>query len=102
MSGRDQSFEMLRKIDLFSSLDEESLQLLREKMKLVNFKKGDLICGEGEPGFQKPVPMAIPYRKWIGALKRLSSILKKGIWNITRLFYLPATTDPGSTEVQAG
>ncbi len=42
--------ELLAKVDIFSSLDEESLELIAQKMTLVHYKKGNIICKEGETG----------------------------------------------------
>jgi D-lactate dehydrogenase len=42
--------ELLAKVDIFSSLNAESLELIVQKMTLVHYKKGDIICREGETG----------------------------------------------------
>jgi D-lactate dehydrogenase len=42
--------EVLGKSKVFSSLDEEALTLLEQRMKLIHFSQGDLICREGETG----------------------------------------------------
>ena len=44
------SYAMLKKIELFSSLDDQSLNLLKERMKLVYFKAEEIICSEGDRG----------------------------------------------------
>lgn len=102
MSVRDQSFEMLRNIDLFSSLDEESLKLLRDKMKLVNFKKGELICAEGEQGDRMYVVASGELRvlkKGAGELPVEIAVLKKGeVAGIMSLF----EAEPRSATMQAG
>lgn len=41
---------ILKKIDIFSSLKNSELELLKNNMNLISFRKGDLICREGEPG----------------------------------------------------
>lgn len=41
---------VLGEVELFSSLDQKSLALLREKMKPVSLKTGDVLCTEGETG----------------------------------------------------
>jgi D-lactate dehydrogenase len=42
--------ELLAKVDIFKSLDTDSLSLIVQKMKLVQYQKGDIICREGETG----------------------------------------------------
>ena len=42
--------EVLGKSKVFSSLDEDALTLLEQRMKLIHFSRGDLICREGETG----------------------------------------------------
>jgi D-lactate dehydrogenase len=42
--------ELLSKVEIFSSLDDESRKLIAEKMKLALYKKGEIICKEGEVG----------------------------------------------------
>ena len=41
---------ILKKINLFSSLDSKSLRLIGKNMKMVSFEPDDYICKEGEPG----------------------------------------------------
>ena len=41
---------ILKKVNLFSSLDNESLRRIEKKMKMVSFEPGDYICKEGESG----------------------------------------------------
>jgi CRP-like cAMP-binding protein len=50
MVKTDELYLMLKKIDLFSSLDKESLKLIENNMKKVSFDRGDYICKEGESG----------------------------------------------------
>ncbi len=52
MDKRQNIVDILKKINLFSSLNEETLQLLQEKMYLVRFNKDDIICSEGDMGDQ--------------------------------------------------
>jgi len=41
---------ILKKINLFSSLDDQSLKLIEKNMKKVNLEPDEYICTEGEPG----------------------------------------------------
>lgn len=41
---------ILKHVDLFSSLDENSLNLLSQNLTRVPFRAGETICAEGEPG----------------------------------------------------
>jgi len=42
--------KILDKSKIFGLLDEDALTLLEQRMKLLHFSKGDLICREGETG----------------------------------------------------
>lgn len=42
--------EMLRKVSVFSTLDENALRLLQEKLQPVVFQPGEIICHEGDTG----------------------------------------------------
>lgn len=50
MDHLEETLSILKKVELFSSLDDQSLKLLRDKMKLVSFKPEEIICSEGEIG----------------------------------------------------
>jgi len=50
MSNNSLRCATLKKTELFSSLDEESCDLVLTKMKELCFKAGDFLCMEGEPG----------------------------------------------------
>ena len=40
--------ETLRKVNLFSALDEDILRLLQTKMQRMTFQPGEILCREGE------------------------------------------------------
>lgn len=42
--------EFLRRVDCFAALDENSLRLLGEKMRRVEYASGEFLCEEGETG----------------------------------------------------
>ncbi len=42
--------EILKGMELFSSLDPDSLDQVKERMKLVSLEPGDILCSEGESG----------------------------------------------------
>jgi D-lactate dehydrogenase len=42
--------DLLKRVKCFSVLDEETLDLLRKKMRLEVFEPGDVLCREGEAG----------------------------------------------------
>jgi D-lactate dehydrogenase len=50
MVKTNEIFLMLKKINLFSSLNSESLKLIEKNMKMVSFEPDDYVCKEGEPG----------------------------------------------------
>lgn len=50
MSNPDDLHSILRRVELFSSLDDRSLGHLKETMKAVSLRAGEVLCTEGEPG----------------------------------------------------
>lgn len=50
MSSQGNLIDILKKADIFSSLDDAALEILRSNLKRVAFKPGDIICSEGESG----------------------------------------------------
>jgi D-lactate dehydrogenase len=50
MKPADKLHIILKKVNLFSSLNDQSLQLIEKKMKKVSFNPGEFICKEGELG----------------------------------------------------
>ena len=42
--------EVLSEMELFSSLDPESLEQVKGHMKFVSLESGDILCSEGDPG----------------------------------------------------
>ena len=50
MNQTDKLDALLKDVKLFSSLDQTSLDLLKERMKRVVLKPGDVLCAEGDPG----------------------------------------------------
>lgn len=50
MSNTGDLRKILKKIEIFSSLNDEALSLIGEKMKRVVLKPGDIICNEGDTG----------------------------------------------------
>jgi D-lactate dehydrogenase len=49
MEKTDKLHKILKKVNLFSSLDSESLSILGNKIRIIPYKQGDYICKEGEP-----------------------------------------------------
>jgi len=43
--------QLLKKVDILSSLNDHAMDLLQEALSVVSFKSGDIICTEGEPGY---------------------------------------------------
>lgn len=101
MGKKDTSHEMLSNIDLFSSLDSESLKLLHEKMKLVEFKQNEEICSEGDTGDRMYVVVSGELRilkKGAGGQPVEIALLKKGeVAGIMSLF----EEEPRSATMQA-
>jgi len=58
--------ETLSSIELFSALDEDTLRLLAGKTQRVEYRPGDTLCTEGEPGDR----MFIVDRGEVAVLKR--------------------------------
>ena len=40
---------ILKKVNIFSSLDPKSLSIIENKIRLLSYKKGEYLCKEGEP-----------------------------------------------------
>jgi D-lactate dehydrogenase len=50
MGNKGTLAEILKKADIFSSLDDSALEILQSNLKRAAFKPGDIICREGESG----------------------------------------------------
>lgn len=50
MEKTNKLYKILKKVNLFSSLNNQSLKLIEKKMKIVTFEPDEYICKEGETG----------------------------------------------------
>ncbi|MBN1257281.1 MAG: cyclic nucleotide-binding domain-containing protein [Planctomycetes bacterium] len=50
MEEKNRLTKFLKKVKYFASLEDNALNLLRDKMQNVTFAEGEVLCNEGEPG----------------------------------------------------
>ena len=48
MEQSDQLQSILKKVNLFSSLDNKSLGLIQKRIQIISYGKGEYICKEGD------------------------------------------------------